>query len=87
MTFIHENIIISIFSLSDFDPSKILSIKNKNINIIYQNKNINIYLQKKININTIYQKQSIINKTKISILFIKNKVLLKNKNIKSIAKK
>ena len=59
MTFIHENIIISIFSLSDFDPSKIISIKNKNINIIYQNKNINIYLQK----------------TKISILSIKNKVL------------
>ena len=33
MTFIHENIIISIFSLSDFDPSKILSIKNKVLSI------------------------------------------------------
>lgn len=71
MAFIHEiMIMLLIFSLSDFNPSKtktlILSINNKSIYTIYQKKNTNTYLQK----------------TKISIIFNKNKVLLKNKNIK-----
>lgn len=71
MAFIHEiMIMLLIFSLSDFNPSKtktlILSINNKSIYTIYQKKNTNTYLQK----------------TKISIIFNKNKLLLKNKNIK-----
>ena len=71
MAFIHEIIImLLIFSLSDFNPSKtktlILPINNKSIYTIYQKKNIDTYLQK----------------TKISIIFNKNKALLKNKNIK-----
>lgn len=71
MAFIHEiMIMLLIFSLSDFNPSKtktlILSINNKSIYTIYQKKNTNTYLQK----------------TKISIIFNKNKVLLKNRNIK-----
>lgn len=70
MAFIHEIMMLLIFSLSDFNPSKtktlILSINNKSIYTIYQKKNTNTYLQK----------------TKISIIFNKNKVLLKNKNIK-----
>ena len=71
MAFIREiMIMLLIFSLSDFNPSKtktlILSINNKSIYTIYQKKNTNTYLQK----------------TKISIIFNKNKVLLKNRNIK-----
>ena len=65
MTLIHQKYYLSKSKIS------ILSIKTK----------ISISICRKQNINTIYQKQSIVNKTKISILFIKNKVLLKNQKI------
>ena len=48
MAFIHEIMMLLIFSLSDFNPSKtktlILSINNKSIYTIYQKKNTNTYL-------------------------------------------